>query len=140
MKKINWNKGTGEFIGFALTSVILLGIFIIIIGVVLLNNTSEIMDNAVSEIGRQVVTCDSIDDARRDAQMIADDIFQDNKSIVPGTVRVEVEFSLGSDTEWKKGNFITVFLSAELISTTPATSGVKEVSAMLMIENNDGGD
>lgn len=97
------------------------------------------MENAVSEIGRQVVTCDSIEEARADAQTIAEYIFEDNHTITPGTVKTKIKFAPGSDQEWKKGNFINIYLSAELVSTTPATSGVKEVSALLMIEN-DGED
>ena len=139
MKNINWKKGAGEFIGFTIASIGLLSFLIMILGVSLLNNTSEIMENAVSEIGRQVVTCDSIEEARADAQTIAEYIFKDNHTITPGTVKTEIEFAPGSDQEWKKGNFINIYLSAELVSTTPATSGVKEVSALLMIEN-DGED
>lgn len=139
-KKINWRKGTGEFIGFTIASIGLVTFLIMIISVSLLDHTSEMMENAVSEIGRQVVTCDSIEEAREDAQIIAEYVLEGNSTVVDGSVEADVEYSVGADAQWQKGNYITVYLSAELDNMFPSTSGTKEVSAILMIENSGSGD
>ena len=135
-KKVDWKKGSGEFIGFTISCVFLSLFLALIIGVTILNNTGEVMENAVSEIGREIVVCESLEEARSQAQSMAEQVLGPYDSIRAETIEADVDYAPGSDTEWKKGNFIKVFLSAELVSSSPATSGVKEVSAMLMIEKN----
>ena len=45
-----------------------------------------------------------------------------------------MEYAAGSDREWEKGNYITLFLTVDIDSHMPVMSGLKTVTVMMMIE------
>ena len=125
--------------GFTVAVLFFMTFLIMIIGFYTQYRAIISLDNAVMIISQDIVTCEDLDEAREQALEEAYLILGDTKVIPKNSITVDVNYSLGSEQEWKKGNFITVYLSADIKSFDPFTSGVKNTSAMVMIENNGGG-
>lgn len=130
-------KGSGEFIGWTVAVTGLTSFVILLVGLFFLCRGVSQMENAVDTISRDIVVCDSLSDARTLAQEKAEKQMADFDSVIKaGTVKAEVVYSPGSRQEWKKGNYVTVILSADMDCRVPVISGVRETSAMVMIERD----
>lgn len=140
MKKINWRKGAGEFIAYAVTISLLCYLLIIIIGFVILSNATGNIENAVTEISRNVIVCDSLTDAQTMAQEQAVQYLGQFSNIDTNSIVAEVGYAAGADAEWKKGGFVEVTISAYVNTCEPFTSGTKSSSTLMMIENSEGGE
>lgn len=126
-------KGSGEIIGYTVTSILLTIIFIFAINIFLYFYVESQIQSAADVIARRIVVCDSLEAARTKAQGTADEILV-SKSIREGSVRVYVEYVPGSIQEWKKGSFIMIFISANIRTGLPFSSGNVDTSTMVMVE------
>lgn len=139
MKKTDWRKGEGEFLGGVISIIFLCYLLFIILGLFNFYNTSISMDNALTEISRDIVVCTSLDEARDTAREEAEDYLEKIGNIRKESISAEVDFAAGSiDEEWRKGNFIDITISAYINTSEPFTSQTKTATTTVMIERNGG--
>lgn len=130
-----WKQGSGEAIGFGICMTFMTMFLIYLIGFFILTRTTNQMENAANLIARNIVVCDSIEDARVLAQDKAEEYLTDYMSVIyTDSIEAKVEYAAGSDREWEKGNYITLFLTVDIDSHMPVMSGLKTVTVMMMIE------
>ena len=55
-----WKKGVGEMIGYTIAILYLTIFYFIILNALILNNAENVMEECVMNIGRLVVTCESL--------------------------------------------------------------------------------
>ena len=67
-----WKKGVGEMIGYTIAILFLTIFYFIIMNALILNNAENVMEECVMNIGRQVVTCESLKDAQDRVQDVAE--------------------------------------------------------------------
>ena len=60
LKKINWEKGYGEVIGYTIAVLFLIGFFSQIVGIYMYARCGHTLNDAVMNIGRSLVTEESI--------------------------------------------------------------------------------
>lgn len=130
-----WKQGSGETIGFGICMTFMTMFLIYLIGFFILTRTTNQMENAANLIARNIVVCDSIEDARVLAQDKAEEYLTDYMSVIStDSIEAKVEYAAGSDREWEKGNYITLFLTVDIDSHMPVMSSLKTVTVMMMIE------
>lgn len=129
-------RGGGEFIGFAIGMIGLCTLILMLLGVFQLCMASSQLENAANLISRDIVSEESLDDARAKAQTDAENLLGGYQAVDSGSINTEVEYAPGSDREWKKGNYIKLFITVKLNCRNPIVSGKKTVSALVMIERD----
>lgn len=124
-----WKKGVGEMIGYTIAILFLTIFYFIIMNALILNNAENVMEECVMNIGRQVVTCESLKDAQDRVQDVA-------KYYLP--IKATVTFAPGykkDQRKWEKGKFIQVSVTADVHGFTQWFQKPKTVRAIYMIEN-----
>ena len=123
-----WKKGVGEMIGYTIAILFLTIFYFIIMNALILNNAENVMEECVMNIGRQVVTCESLKDAQDRVQDVAD------KSSIKATVTFAPGYKK-DQRKWEKGKFIQVSVTADVHGFTQWFQKPKTVRAIYMIEN-----
>lgn len=67
-----FRKGAGEFIGYSISILFLTIFYIIILNSLILNNAENVMEECILSVGRQVVICDSLEQAQERVQDAAE--------------------------------------------------------------------
>lgn len=129
-------KGTGTFLEYVITSVFLMYFLLLIVGLFMKRYTIEKFDLYTNKIAREIVVCDSLESARQSAQTKMEDYFEEISLINPSEISVSVDYALGSNADWHKGNFITLTIYGKIKSAIMITDTDYEVSVMVMIEHN----
>ena len=94
-------------------------------------------DQALSYISREIAICESLSDANEKAEEILNAYFHGSDTMPKDEIKISVDYTPGSDQEWKKGNYITIVLSIKIQNTDPFSSGIRETSNMVMIERDE---
>ena len=128
-------KGSGEFIGFSISMVGLCSFLVFFIGFYLFFQTTLAMENAANLVGRDVVVCESLEEAEELAQDGAETLLSGYQGLE--NIRAYVDYTPGSDEEWKKGNFITVTIMADMTFSVPMVDSTKTVTNVVMIERSE---
>lgn len=131
-KKISWTKGA-TFLEFAVVGVMLLSILLIVIGLFIKKFTVERCDMYADAIARDVITCESMEDAvnKANEELTYFDIpFVEEMNVTVG-------YAVGSETNWKKGNYIVLSFSGKISSVITLTETDYICDVFKMIENND---
>ena len=135
LKKINWKKGYGEVIGYTIAVLFLIGFFSQIVGIYMYARCGHTLNDAVMNIGRSLVTEESIDDAQAKAKKGLEKYMGDTQIMPLNEMSISVDYASGSKKEWTKGNFITVSIVAHIKSNCFITPKVTTFSSMVMIEH-----
>ena len=77
-----WKKGVGEMIGYTIAILFLTIFYFIIMNALILNNAENVMEECVMNIGRQVVTCESLKDAQDRVQDVAEYYLQKETKVI----------------------------------------------------------
>ena len=88
-----WKKGVGEMIGYTIAILFLTIFYFIIMNALILNNAENVMEECVMNIGRQVVTCESLKDAQDRVQDVAE--YYETKVIDKSSIKATVTFAPG---------------------------------------------
>lgn len=136
MKRIDFKRGAGTFLEYSITGVMLTVILLMIVGIFIKRYSIENFNLYSNQIARDIVTCTSIEEARQRAEDEAQMYFSNIDTIDMSTLKISVEYSLGSDAEWEKGNYITLYIEGYINSATILTSSYYNTSTMVMIEND----
>lgn len=141
LKKINWKKGSGEFISFAVIAPVLCFLIIICCSFIKLGQCEHDITNALDAAGRSASVCTNKDDADHQAQLVAESAIMD-PSI--SDIHVTVDYVTG-DTEWKAGVIFKVTISAKIstvfysyspVFTADDGSKIIEKSMIYTVEGN----
>lgn len=131
-----FKKGTGTFLEFSITSVMLLWMFLMFVGIFIKRYTIENFDLYTDRISREIVVCDSLEDAESKARSKAYEYFQELSYVDIQNLNISVDYQIGSDQSWHKGSFVTLTISAPIKSAILIDSTRYEASVMVMIEHN----
>ena len=129
-------SGVGEFMAFQMCVILLMFIYLIILATAGYDNSLTVLEESSQKIARDIVTCQSFQEAQETAQ---EDL---NKIEMPtiGDKRVIVEYSPGSEQEWKKGNYINVTVVGRIRNNIIRITEEKEAMTLMMIERNEDED
>lgn len=136
IKKIDFKKGGGTFLEFSITAVFLTSILIMIVNIFIRRYAIENFELYTTQISRDIVVCSSLDEAQTKAEKEAENLFKDNSNIDYSTLTVEVEYALGSEERWKKGNYIVLTITGDVTGHSDYLPTKYESSNMVMIEKN----
>ncbi len=131
-RKIDWRKGT-TFFEFAVISVLLLSLLLVIVGLFIKRFTVERCDMYADAIARDVITCTSLDEARDRANS---ELSMFELPYVE-EMNVTIDYALGSNREWKKGNYIVISFSGKISSVLTLTDTEYNDDIFKMIENSN---
>lgn len=106
-----------------------------IVGIYMYARCGHTLNDAVMNIGRSLVTEESIDDAQAKAKKGLEKYMGDTQIMPLNEMSISVDYASGSKKEWTKGNFITVSIVAHIKSNCFITPKVTTVSSMVMIEH-----
>ena len=149
MKKIFFEKGSGDIVGFLAMLPVTIFMLVILISMVQLGSIKERLEyTAYLACRKAVVAYDTdqdgkyIDDAKKIAlQTARDDLAKSKLKYVPGSVKVDLKLvsadansSNSSTAKWEKGNYIQCTVSVKVKSVTPFLSGRKSATIVMMIE------
>lgn len=134
-KKINWKKGNGEFVGFAVISVIISVLIITIAAFIQLSLSVSSISKSATAVSRAASVCTSIEDARDQAQRVAENtLTSDNIS----QITTNIDF-VGGTNKWESGGYIVVTVRAHVKTIEPYfTSGFREKKILITIEGLNG--
>lgn len=134
--KINFKKGAGTFLEFSITGVMLTWILLMIVGLFMKRYSIEDFELYSEQISREVVVCESLEDARQLAEDRKQELFSQISTIDENSVTISVDYAPGSPQEWKKGNFLVIYVTGHINSTLMITETNYSTRIMVMIENN----
>lgn len=134
MKRIRKGSATLEAL---ICSLIVLFFLMLVVHIYFQVHASLVMNVVCADISHDVVSCTSLDEAQQLADDTASDRLRKYKDIDKASLRCDVYYAVGGEQEWKKGNFLTVELSAPLISPFSATGGYYRKRMTVMIERNN---
>ena len=98
-----WKKGVGEMIGYTIAILFLTIFYFIIMNALILNNAENVMEECVMNIGRQVVTCESLKDAQDRVQDVAEYYLpKETKVIDKSSIKATVTFAPGYKKDQRK--------------------------------------
>lgn len=138
MKKAKWEYGGGTFIGYAIAMTSFCTILVLLLGLFQIARTNSQLEHAADKISRDIVVCESLEEARTLAQEELEAYMEGFMiPVKEDHILAEVHYNPGSDEEWKKGNFINLLVTAEYESRVPFISGTRTVTAMVMIEKSE---
>lgn len=115
LRKINWRKGNSDMIGLTITLLGLVGFFCLFVQILITCLGMMNMEDAVFEISRRLVVCESLDDADDDnnANKVADELveeyFRDSTVITDVSAYVSMADTRSGD-DWEKGNFAILYI------------------------------
>ena len=136
LRKSRWKQGGGEFLGYTVSVVLMCELFLLLVSFSLYQDAAMSLENAVAVISRDIVSCESLAEARERARRDARACLGEPAALPKDGIKVSVDYAPGSETEWKKGNYLTVCLTGEIVTYEPFTSGERKVSSLVMIERN----
>jgi len=123
IRKINWKRGSGEFVAFAWIAPLICFLIIIICTYVRLSSSMRQITNALDAAGRSASVCTSKEDADLQAQLVAESSIMDPNI---SDIHIIVDYATG-DTNWEAGVIFKVTITAKvetiLYSFTPVFSG-----------------
>lgn len=133
MKKIDFTKGSGEFVAFAIICPFICIIVIIMCAYIQLFASIHQITNALNVCGRSAAICTSREDAEKQALMVA------NAAITSpniDNIEISVEFVNDSD-DWINGVLLYITLSADIKTLEPyITTGRRSKKTIVVIENS----
>lgn len=65
MRKINWKKGSGEFVGFTVVCSIIFFLFIMLAALIQFSIAVHSLNQSLTAIGRAAAMCNSMENAKK---------------------------------------------------------------------------
>ena len=132
-RKSFWKRGAGELIGYAISMIILLYIFVMVISLTVVDLGYKKMDSALQLIGREIVILDDYDNARIYAEEKAEELLKDTDTL--RGVTTNITYVSPAETTWDKGVYITLEIKCYVDAPNRLFSGTRSSYITLMIEN-----
>ena len=133
-KKIQFNKGSGEFVAFSVVAPLILSIVIMICAYIQLTVAIREITNALSVSGRSAAVCTSFEDAEAQSLLVAQSAITDRNI---SNISIKIEYASGY-TEWEKGSIILVTIYADVDTVAPfLTSGTRSRTMVVTVEGGN---
>ncbi len=132
-KKTDFRKGGGTFLEFSVTSLFLITFLMVIVGLFIKRYTIENINLAADQLARDVVVCESFSDA----EIVIEErkqIFLDLTYVTD--IDIQMDYMLGGNAEWHKGNYIQISYYVKLDSTLTLNESDYYTVITKMIENS----
>ena len=126
-------SGAGEIMAFQFSVILMMFIYLTILATAAYDNSMTVLEETSQKIARDIVTSKSFEEAKENATT-------DLNKINAPTIRdmqVLVEYSPGSEQEWKKGNYINVTVIGTIRNNIFYTWDEEEATTLMMIERSE---
>ena len=139
MHKIQWKKGSS---GVAL-SISMLGfsmLFVALMHFVTLYMGFQHIETALQAVQRDIVVCESLEDANEVAQKRTDEILGNSSIISDPQAKVELVGIAGDDAgteKWDKGQFAVLSIEADVHGLFSIGKNMHSLDYIFMIETKD---
>ncbi len=137
--KRDFRKGDGEYIGFALGMVGICFLIWMLASIFTLCMATSQLEYAVDLISRDIVTCESLEDAMEKARDEAQTYLSMCNVVEENSIDADIYYAPGSSEdhrEWTKGNFVEVSITAKLRLRNPFVDSRRVETALVMIEHS----
>ena len=129
------SSGNGEFIGFTVLVILILGLVYVITAFIQLSFSLNQLTNAALVSARSVAVCTTLDDAKKQSRLVAE------SAITSGNldnIVTQVEF-VEEDEKWKPGQHLVITVGADIKTIEPyVTSGTRQKKVVVTIESGVG--
>ena len=132
LKNINWRKGGGELLGFAMVLPAIMLVFGAIIMAAQLGLARQSIEYTTYSAARAAVICESQSQAQQAAELLVEDMAQDSPGGEPGSVSVNIRNYMGSI--WQKGGLIKCTVEAKVNTISPWSNSTVAADITMMIE------
>lgn len=132
LKNINWRKGGGELLGFAMVLPAIMLVFGAIIMAAQLGLARQAIEYTTYSAARAAVICESQSQAQQAAELLVEDMAQDIPGVEPGSVSVNIRNYMGSI--WQKGGLIKCTVEAKVNTISPWSNSTVAADITMMIE------
>ena len=132
LKNINWRKGGGELLGFAMVLPAIMLVFGAIIMAAQLGLARQSIEYTTYSAARAAVICESQSQAQQAAELLVEDMAQDIPGVEPGSVSVNIRNYMGSI--WQKGGLIKCTVEAKVNTISPWSNSTVAADITMMIE------
>ena len=132
LKNINWRKGGGELLGFAMVLPAIMLVFGAIIMAAQLGLARQSIEYTTYSAARAAVICESQSQAQQAAELLVEDMAQDIPGVEPGSVSVNIRNYMGSI--WQKGGLIKCTVEAKVNTISPWSNSTVAADITIMIE------
>ena len=132
LKNINWRKGGGELLGFAMVLPAIMLVFGAIIMAAQLGLARQSIEYTTYSAARAAVICESQSQAQQAAELLVEDMAQDIPGVEPGSVSVNIRNYMGSI--WQKGGLIKCTVEAKDNTISPWSNSTVAADITMMIE------
>ena len=119
-------RGSGEFIGFSISIIFLLYLFLLVLSFTIYEISSQKIQNVSREVARDGIVCQSLEEARNVVNI--------------KKVRTKVNYSEDVEEKWVKGGLIDVEISATIKTYEPITTKRVHSITTIMIERTEEDD
>jgi len=127
-------RGSGEFIGFSISIIFLLYLFLLVLSFTIYEISSQKIQNVSREVARDAIVCQSLEEARNVVNLEAKTYLGPNKN------STKVNYSEDVEEKWVKGGLIDVEISATIKTYEPITTKRVHSITTIMIERTEEDD
>ena len=135
LNPVRWERGTGEFLGFAVCAVILTVLMLAIMAFSNYSTHDQQLSVATYAAGRAAVVSSEPDLANARAEAVLKTVYTDCLSSSPTGELNQVWYTITYDGEWRIGNIATITVYQHLGAIFPLTEQDIECSIAMMIED-----
>ena len=135
MNPVNWRKGNGEFLGFAVCAVILTVIMISIMAFTNYTTQDQQLTVATYAAGRAAVVSSEPGLAKARASAVLKTVYGDNLGTSSAGEAGEVWYTLDYNGDWCIGNIATITVYQHLPAIFPLSEQDIQCSIAMMIED-----
>lgn len=132
-----WRKGGGELLGFAIIIPCIMLLIMAIVASTQIANINQALNYCAYNTCRTAVVSDNYAAAEQRVQESYELQFGSENYRKYGYEPVTLEL-IDSSLPWQKGNFVRCTVRYHINTIMPFTSGVREYSIVMMIENGNG--
>ena len=125
LKNINWRKGGGELLGFAMVLPAIMLVFGAIIMAAQLGLARQSIEYTTYSAARAAVICESQSQAQQAAELLVEDMAQDIPGVEPGSVSVNIRNYMG---------LIKCTVEAKVNTISPWSNSTVAADITMMIE------
>lgn len=132
LRKVNWRRGGGELIGFALVLPIVMMVFCAIIMAAQLGLARQTIEYTTYSACRAAVICETETQAQLAAEKVVDDMIYSIPGVRDGSAQVVIHNYTGN--RWEKGGLVNCTVTVTVDTITPWTASDVTADITMMIE------
>ena len=121
-------------IGLAMAAIIISSIFTILVALLQLSVGLNSIQKALNVTGRATAVCTSMEDAKKQAQRVAESSVT---YVNVEDVKAEIKY-VQARSQWEAGTFVRVTVSGKVKTMAPFITGQRSKSVLICIENGGG--